>query len=78
MSVRMLHAADLHLDSPFEALSGAQAAQRILQANGITDVRIEHISGKLTDERFRKLSQDYEDEQGGLKAQVLLLRINYR
>ena len=28
MSVRMLHAADLHLDSPFEALSGAQAAQR--------------------------------------------------
>ena len=30
-------------------LTGAQAAQRILQANGITDVRIEHISGKLTD-----------------------------
>ena len=28
MSVRILHAADLHLDSPFEALSGAQAAQR--------------------------------------------------
>ena len=34
----------------------------------------DNISGKLTDERFRKLSQDYEDEQGGLKAQVLLLR----
>ena len=30
-------------------LTGAQAVQRILQANGITDVRIEHISGKLTD-----------------------------
>ena len=30
-------------------LTGAQAAQRILQANGITDVRIEHITGKLTD-----------------------------
>ena len=30
-------------------LTGAQVAQRILQANGITDVRIEHISGKLTD-----------------------------
>ena len=30
-------------------LTGAQAAQRILQANGITDVRIEHIPGKLTD-----------------------------
>lgn len=28
MSVRILHAADLHLDSPFEALSGTQAAQR--------------------------------------------------
>ena len=28
MNVRILHAADLHLDSPFEALSGAQAAQR--------------------------------------------------
>ena len=30
-------------------LTGAQAAQRILQANGIADVRIEHISRKLTD-----------------------------
>lgn len=28
MSVRILHAADLHLDSPFEALTLAQAAQR--------------------------------------------------
>ena len=28
MSVRVLHAADLHLDSPFEALPGALAAQR--------------------------------------------------
>ena len=33
----------------------------------------DNISGKLTDERFRKLSQDYEGEQGGLKNQVLLL-----
>ena len=27
-AVRILHAADLHLDSPFEALPGALAAQR--------------------------------------------------
>ncbi len=30
-------------------LTGAQAAQRVLKAGGITDVKIEHISGKLTD-----------------------------
>lgn len=30
-------------------ITGAQAAQRVLSANGITNVRIEHISGNLTD-----------------------------
>ena len=30
-------------------VSGAQAAQILLKANGITDVRIMHIGGKLTD-----------------------------
>ena len=30
-------------------VSGAQAAQILLKANGITDVRIVHIGGKLTD-----------------------------
>ena len=30
-------------------LTGAEAAYRILQANGITDISIEHISGELTD-----------------------------
>ena len=30
-------------------LTGAQAAQRILQMSGIYDVRIEHINGELTD-----------------------------
>ncbi len=30
-------------------MTGAQAAQRLLQANGIYDVKIEHISGNLTD-----------------------------
>lgn len=30
-------------------MTGAQAAQRILSSAGIYDVRIEHISGKLTD-----------------------------
>lgn len=30
-------------------ITGAQAAQRVLLANGITNVRIEHTSGSLTD-----------------------------
>ena len=30
-------------------VSGAQAAQILLKANGITDVRIAHINGNLTD-----------------------------
>ena len=34
----------------------------------------DNISGKLTDERFRKLSQNYENEQSSLKDQAVLLR----
>ncbi len=30
-------------------LTGAQAAQKVLQSSGIYDVRIEHVKGKLTD-----------------------------
>ena len=30
-------------------ITGAEAAQRVLHANGITNVRIEHVSGQLTD-----------------------------
>lgn len=33
----------------FSGMTGAQAAQRILNNNGIYDVRIEHIGGNLTD-----------------------------
>lgn len=33
----------------------------------------DNISGKITDENFCKFSQDYENEQSGLKDQVLLL-----
>ncbi|MEA4895714.1 MAG: zinc metallopeptidase [Oscillospiraceae bacterium] len=38
-------------DRQFSAsnISGAQAAQRVLYANGLTNVRIERISGSLTD-----------------------------
>lgn len=38
-------------DRQFSAsnITGAQAAQRVLFANGLTNVRIERISGKLTD-----------------------------
>ena len=44
-------------------LTGAEAAKRILQANGITDIAIEHISGSLTDhyapnEKVIRLSDD--------------------
>ncbi len=34
----------------------------------------DNITGKLTDERFRKMSQDYEDEQRSLNEQVVLIR----
>lgn len=34
----------------------------------------DNISGKLTDERFHKLSTDYEAEQAGLQAQAAILR----
>lgn len=36
-------------DRQFSAsnISGAQAAQRVLYANGLTNVRIERISGKI-------------------------------
>ena len=34
----------------------------------------DNIRGKLTDERFHKLSTDYETEQAGLQAQAAILR----
>lgn len=33
----------------YRHITGAQAAQRVLQANGVYGVRIEHVSGNLTD-----------------------------
>ena len=33
----------------YRQITGAQAAQRVLQANGIYGIRIEHVSGNLTD-----------------------------
>lgn len=30
-------------------MTGAQAAQHVLMSNGVTNVRIEHVSGKMTD-----------------------------
>ncbi len=44
-------------------LTGAEAARRVLSAHGITNVRIEHVSGKLTDhysptENVIRLSDD--------------------
>lgn len=51
-------AASAHVNSTFKkyskyksnsGLTGAQAAQRILESQGIYDVKIQHISGNLTD-----------------------------
>ena len=33
----------------FRRITGAQAAERVLRANGVTGVRIEHVGGNLTD-----------------------------
>lgn len=33
----------------YRQITGAQAAQRVLQANGVYGVRIEHVNGNLTD-----------------------------
>lgn len=53
----------------------ADAEKRIAELDNIFKRLYEdNISGKLTDKRFSKLSQDYEAEQSSLKNQVLRLR----
>lgn len=53
----------------------ADAEKRIVELDNIIKRLYEdNITGKLTDERFCKLSQDYEEEQRGLKSQVVLIR----
>ena len=47
----------------YSGLTGAQAARRILDANGLSDVRVEEVSGSLTDhydpaQRVVRLSRD--------------------
>ena len=47
-------------------MTGAEAARVVLNANGVTDVRIEYVSGNLTDhydpkEKVIRLSQDVYD-----------------
>ena len=47
-------------------MTGAEAARAVLNANGVTDVRIEYVSGNLTDhydpkEKIIRLSQDVYD-----------------
>lgn len=47
-------------------MTGAEAARAVLRANGVTDVRIEYVSGNLTDhydpkEKVIRLSQDVYD-----------------
>lgn len=51
------------------------AEKRIVELDSIIKRLYEdNITGKRTDERFRKLSQDYEEEQRSLKEQVVLIR----
>lgn len=53
----------------------ADADKRIVELDNIIKRLYEdNITGKLTDERFRKLSLDYENEQRDLNGQVVLLR----
>lgn len=57
----------------------AQAEERIAELDVIFKRLYEDsISGKLTDERFIKLSRDYEQEQGELKAKADALRRNIK
>jgi uncharacterized tellurite resistance protein B-like protein len=52
-----------------------QSENRIAELDNIIKRLYEdNVSGKLTDERFMKLSHDYEQEQGNLKAAADLLR----
>ena len=52
-----------------------QQERRIAEIDNIIKRLYEdNISGKLTDERFHKLSTDYEAEQAGLQAQAAILR----
>ena len=53
----------------------ADAEKRIVELDNIIKRLYEdNITGKLTDERFHKLSLDYENEQRDLNGQVVLLR----
>ena len=53
----------------------ADAEKRIVELDNIIKHLYEdNITGKLTDERFRKLSLDYENEQRDLNSQVVLIR----
>ena len=52
-----------------------QQERRITEIDGIIKRLYEdNINGKLTDERFSKMSADYEREQAGLQASVEELR----
>lgn len=54
----------------------AQREQRITEIDGIIKRRLyeDNISGKLTDERFSKMSADYEREQASLRESAEELR----
>jgi hypothetical protein len=54
-----------------------QAERRITELDGIVKrIYEDNISGKLTDERFMKLSRDYEQEQRDLAVQAKVLAVH--
>ena len=89
MSIRILHAADLHLDSPFEALPAGKAAQRrqeqrlliarIAQAVKDNGVQLVLLSGDLLDtgSAYRETSMTLIDILGRIECPVFIAPGNH-
>ena len=89
MSIRVLHAADLHLDSPFEALPAGKAAQRrqeqrlliarIAQAVKDNGVQLVLLSGDLLDtgSAYRETSMTLIDILGRIECPVFIAPGNH-
>ena len=87
--IRMLHAADLHLDSPFAALAPAQAAQRRAEQRELLRRLAEEcetrgcdlllLAGDLfdSDRVYRETTEQLRDILGGLSARVFIAPGNH-
>lgn len=87
--IRMMHAADLHLDSPFAALAPEQAAQRreeqremlrrLAEECAIKDCELLLLSGDLfdSDRVYRETADMLRETLQGLKARVFIAPGNH-